>query len=217
MAEDLLIERFLGNEVARTIRMRCPHCRHNSRLEPLFNSEDRKLLLADQRIVGIGNRFCPDEQCGQVIYVVYEIEDDGHTVITSAPSEVLELDPTGLPPKVLAAIEEAATCHSNGCYMAAAIMIRKTLEEVCADQNATGPNLRDRVAALKTSVVLPKALLDGLDSLRLLGNDAAHIESKTFDEVGQEEVTISFDVVKEVLKAVYQYENLLTRLNALKK
>jgi hypothetical protein len=41
---------------------------------------------------------------------------------------------------------------------------------------------------------------DGLDDLRLLGNDAAHIESKEFDAIGQEEVEIGIEFTKEVLK-----------------
>lgn len=55
-----------------------------------------------------------------------------------------------------------------------------------------------------------------MDDLRLLGNDAAHIEAKTFSEIGKEEIEISIDFTKEILKAVYQYENLLDKLKKLK-
>jgi hypothetical protein len=78
-------------------------------------------------------------------------------------------------------------------------------------------NLKERIKALGTKVVLPTELLDGLDDLRLLGNDAAHIESNEYDKVGQEEVEIGIEFAKEVLKAVYQYSALLNRLRALKK
>jgi hypothetical protein len=100
---------------------------------------------------------------------------------------------------------------------AAAIMVRKTLEELCLDRQATGNNLKERIRSLGGKVVLPQELLDGLDDLRLLGNDAAHIESQEFNKVGQEEVEIGIEFTKEVLKAVYQYSALLTRLRALKK
>jgi hypothetical protein len=66
-------------------------------------------------------------------------------------------------------------------------------------------------------VVLPRELLDGLDDLRLLGNDAAHVDSRIFQRIGKNEVEISVEFTKEVLKAVYQYNDLLTRLRALKK
>jgi hypothetical protein len=64
---------------------------------------------------------------------------------------------------------------------------------------------------------MPKELLDGLDDLRLLGNDAAHIEAKTYEQIGKNEVEVSLEFTKEVLKAVYQYSDLLKRLRDLKK
>jgi Domain of unknown function (DUF4145) len=137
--------------------------------------------------------------------------------VVSFPPELLDFDPVNLPPPVLAAFEEAISCHANRCFMAAAIMVRKTLEELCLDRGATGNNLKERIRSLGGKVVLPKELLDGLDDLRLLGNDAAHIESQEFNKVGQEEVEIGVEFAKEVLKAVYQYSELLTRLRALKK
>lgn len=95
--------------------------------------------------------------------------------------------------------------------------IPKPLEELCADRNAEGANLKERIASLGSKVILPKELLEGLDGLRLLGNDAAHIESKTYETIGREEVAVGIDFTKEVLKAVYQYAALLEKLNARKK
>jgi hypothetical protein len=51
----------------------------------------------------------------------------------------------------------------------------------------------------------------------LLGNDAAHIESQEFNTVGKEEVEIGIQFTKEVLKAVFQYSDLLAKLRSLKK
>lgn len=84
------------------------------------------------------------------------------------------------------------------------------------DRGATGANLKARIKALGTKVVLPKELLDGLDDLRLLGNDATHIESQEYDNVGREEVEVGIEFTKEVLKGVYQMSALLGRLRALK-
>ena len=44
--------------------------------------------------------------------------------------------------------------------------------------------ISERITALGTKVVLPTELLQGLDDLRLLGNDAAHIENRDYDQVG---------------------------------
>jgi len=138
-------------------------------------------------------------------------------VIVSYPPQLIDFDPVNLPPSVRATLEEAIQCHANQCFIAAAIMVRKTLEELCFDRKASGNNLKERIRDLGTKIVLPKELLDGLNDLRLLGNDAAHIESQEFNKVGREEVEIGLEFAKEVLKAVYQYSALLSRLRSLKK
>jgi hypothetical protein len=136
-------------------------------------------------------------------------------LIEAYPPEVIDFDTTNVPPNVVAALEEAIICHANECYVAAAIMVRKALEELCADRGATGNTLKERITVLRGKVVLPQELLDGLDDLRLLGNDAAHIESKVYDKVGREEVEVGVEFTKEVLKAVYQMSDLLARLRGL--
>jgi hypothetical protein len=133
------------------------------------------------------------------------------------PPETIDFDSTNLPKSVQNALEEAIKCHAQRCYVASAIMVRKTLEELCAERNAEGGNLKDRIASLGSKLILPKELLEGLDALRLLGNDAAHIESKTYETVGPEEIEVGIDFTKVVLKAVYQYSALLEKLNARKK
>ena len=95
-------------------------------------------------------------------------------------------------------------------------MVRRTLEEVCEDKSATGKDLKARIAALKTIALIPSELLDAADELRILGNDAAHIEAREYDKIGKNEIEISIELAKELLKAVYQYSSLLGRLKALK-
>jgi hypothetical protein len=109
-------------------------------------------------------------------------------------------------------LEEAIACHASQCFVASAIMVRRTLEEICHDRGAQGANLKDRITSLGSQIVISKELLDGLDDLRLLGNDAAHIESVVFVQVGKEEVELAIAVTKEVLKAVYQQASLVKRL-----
>jgi hypothetical protein len=70
---------------------------------------------------------------------------------------------------------------------------------------------------LRSTIVVPEALLKGLDNLRLLGNDATHIESKDYDDVGPEEVDAALAVTKEILRGVYQMHDIVGKLDALKR
>lgn len=96
-------------------------------------------------------------------------------------------------------------------------MIRKTLEEICSHEGSNGDNLKKRLQDLGTKIMIPKELNEGMDELRLLGNDAAHVEANTFGQIGKEEIEISIEFTKEILKATYQYEDLLSKLRSLKK
>ena len=162
----------------------------------------------------VGHRRCPNPDCYAHVFVVFHPNES--RVVVSYPPEVIDFDATNVPTKVVNALEEAITCHANECYIAAAIMVRKTLEELCADREAKGKNLKDRIRALGGKVVLPPELLDGLDDLRLLGNDAAHIDSNVYEKIGREEVEVGIEFTKEVLKGVFQMSDLLARLRGLR-
>jgi hypothetical protein len=67
-------------------------------------------------------------------------------------------------------------------------MVRRTLEELREDQKTTENNLNERLQSLSGKIAIATRLVEGLDDLRLLGNDAAHVELKDFDAVGEEEL-----------------------------
>ena len=196
---------------AHPLSLRCPICRENGVFENA-GVQDVHLPQA-QPPVFLGIRRCPGTQCRAAVFVVHA----GPGIIAAFPPSTIDFDSTNIPASVVTAFEESIKCHANQCFTASAIMVRKTLEELCRDRQATGTNLKERVRALGSKVVLPQELLDGLDDLRLLGNDAAHIESQEYNSVGKEEVEVAIEFAKEVLKAVYQYSTLLARLRALKK
>jgi hypothetical protein len=141
----------------------------------------------------------------------------GGRIAASYPPERIDFDSTDVPAPIVESLEEAITCHANHCFIAAAIMVRKTLELLCSTESASGKNLKERIKALGSKAVLPPDLFAGLDDIRLLGNDAAHIESQEFAQVSQEELDVAIEFTKEVLKAIYQYASLLARFRGLKK
>ena len=187
------------------ISLRCPACRQQGTFDAMTNVND-----ASAGNYTLGQRRCPNDRCRAHIFFVRE---SGRLAV-SYPAERLDFDSTNVPIAISKALEEAIACHSARCFTAAAIMVRKTLEELCHERGATGPNLKARIGALGAKITVPQELLDGVDHLRLLGNDAAHIESQNYNQVGQEEVEVGLLFAKELLKAVYQYSALVARLKA---
>ncbi|PRA53842.1 hypothetical protein CQ062_13570 [Ochrobactrum sp. MYb68] len=202
-----------------TINLRCPACSHKG----AFSAISYEILDAVWDDVDIngdktyknwaaGLRVCPNEKCKALVFFA---DHDGE--LTTYPPEILDFDSTNLPESILLSLEEAIKAHSAGCYRASALMVRRVLEELCKDKKATGDNLMLRLKSLGNSVIIPGELLEAADELRLLGNDAAHIEAKAYDNIGATECEIAIELTKELLKAVYQYTTLVAKLKALKK
>lgn len=201
---------------ATPVSLRCPACRRDVTFESLGYS-DAIIHVEGEGRFRAGQRQCGNPDCRAHLFVVLQHVPGGAILKATYPAETLDFDASDIPVQVVEAFEEAIKCHAQQCYVAAAIMVRKTLEEICADRGASGNNLKKRIESLGSAVVLPQALLDGLDDLRLLGNDAAHLESRVYEQIGKDELEVAVDVAKEILKATYQYEGLMGRLKALKK
>jgi hypothetical protein len=195
------------------VATRCPHCGHFGTFIQVAQNDVATRDANGQVTHFLGLRKCPNEKCQGHLFF---ISDSQSNILMTSPSETIPFDKEYIPNGVLQAFEEAISCHSNNCFIASAIMIRKTLEEICQDRSVSGKNLSQRLVDLGNKILIPKELLEGMNDLRLLGNDAAHIEAKTFNEVGKEEIEISLEFTKEILKAVYQYESLLKKMKALK-
>lgn len=198
------------------ISMRCPICLREGTLDP--RRVDLKIQTDEMPWAGnrwlSGERVCPNPECRALIYIVYKQESG--EVVYSYPAERVDFDASKLPDQVKETFEEAIACHSDQCYRASAVMIRRTLEVLCEDQGATGKNLKDRISKLGENLILPKGFLGGLHNLRFLGNDAAHVEAKLYEDIGKREIEIALDVVKILLGAAYQMESVLDELESLK-
>jgi hypothetical protein len=208
------------------IRIICPKCKERGLFEVLA-SHGLDLLVQTSGGVVIegetipttghagaimGQRRCANPQCHAHIFFGWE----NGKVVACYPASRIPFDTTNIPKDVVDAMEEAIICHANGCYKASALMVRKTLEVLSDAQGSAGKNLKERLDKLRQKIALPPALLDALHDLRLLGNDAGHVELKDFDQIGLDESAAALDIAKEILKGVYQYEALTGRLAALK-
>jgi len=157
-------------------------------------------------------RICPNPGChGFVLTVSFKEE-----LMGLLPYELLDFDGTKLPANMVETLKEAIACHSVGAYRAAAMMVRRLLEELCQANGAEGANLYKRLEALKSKVTLPQDLFDAMSELKALGNDAAHIDARDYRDIGEDEAADSIELAKEILKACYQLSHLVERLRARK-
>lgn len=186
----------------------CPNCGRHGTFDPIQS-------IPDLHVPGhwIGQRSCPNPGC---LAHIFFIANDAYQVLRTYPSLKIGFDSSNIPPQIVKALVEAIICHSEKCFTAAAIMVRRCLEELCEHRGATGDNLKERIGKLRNSVVLPAELFQAMDELRLLGNDAAHIEAKVYEQIGEPEVAVAIELTKEILKSVYQLDSLVKKLQGLK-
>lgn len=207
-----------GASGATVVNLRCPVCRKEGVFAPLGNVSDAQWSQiaskedANPALFHAGIRRCPNRECLTLVFI---ITDEGEFV-RSFPPETIDFDPENVPNPLVQSLEEAVKCHAAGCYRAAALMVRKLLEEICEDRDAKGDDLKKRVAALGQTAIIPKELLEAAEEIRILGNDAAHVTAKAYDDIGKHEAELALELAKEILKALFQYKNLLERLKKLK-
>ena len=210
-----------GLSPSSVVSLRCPHCHREGSFSGLGSSVDyiwnRQIMSGGGGQVRIltgyraGLRICPNPACVGLVFILR-----GPGVSHNFPPELIDFDATALPQAIANSLAEAVACHGAGAYRACALMVRRVLEELCADLNATGRDLKSRLGNLGANVVVPLELLNAADELRILGNDAAHVEARSYDNIGEKEASVSIELAKELLKAAYQYKNLVEKLRNLK-
>lgn len=186
----------------------CPHCGHDVTF--------RNTSVEDIHVppnFWLGQRICPNPNCqGHVFFIT-----ENKILIRLYPPSKIKFESKNIPIPVKESIEEAIDCHSHRNFRAAAVMIRRAVDHICKDKNAKGKDLNERIEDLKEKVTLPIDFFKGMHNLRMLGNDAAHTEAKVFDEIGENEVEAGIEFSKKIAEAVYQYGDLLKKLEDLKK
>ncbi|MGR4864974.1 DUF4145 domain-containing protein [Caulobacter sp. LARHSG274] len=192
------------------VSLRCPGCGQNGTFDGQEGSKD---ISWDSEYCLAGIRICPNFNCRTVVSIFVEDSEISEVY----PSTLIDFEAKSLPDVIRNSLEEAIACHGAKAYRASTLMVRRVLEELCEDRGATGANLAARIKSLGASIVIPQSLLNAAHELRILGNDAAHIESKNYDAITETEASIAIELAKELLKAVYQYEDLVDRLKALKR
>ena len=197
--------------------IKCPYCRNVGIFFPYHGTADLQWARVLGSVVksnnSIGIRLCPNQSCGGYVFALRQ----GDALKQTFPPQLIDFETANLPAPILASLTEAVQCHGAGCYRAAAIMVRRVLEELCEDRGAKAPTLAKRIELLRSSATLSNELLEAATELRILGNDAAHLESRSYDGIDKEEIDLAIELAKELLKAVYQQADLVKKLIARKK
>jgi len=189
------------------VHAQCPQCGKEAVFE---NLGEHDYDIGNNYVCG--QRKCPNLDCQGHLFVVIAFGQ----LVASSPSITLDFNTENIPERIKNTFEEALTCHSSGCFVASAIMVRRTLEELCEDKQANGHNLKEKIKDLESRIVIPQELLEAMDEIRLLGNDAAHVEAKQFNQISEKELEIAIEITKEIMKALYQYSTLLGKIRSLK-
>lgn len=197
------------------VSIRCPHCQHVGTFLPSSRGISYPKVNQAGHIAEytVFLRICPNAKCRGTVLTISR----GKEVEEILPHELIDFDPTDLPADLLETLKEAIACHSVGAYRATAMMVRRIMEEICEDAGAEGKNLFERLQALKTKITLPHELFEAMTELKALGNDAAHIDARTYSNIGEDEASDSIELAKEILKSRYQLKSLVERLRSRKK
>src|SRR5450755_2150382 len=73
---------------------------------------------------------------------------------------------------------EARACFNAKAYTATVVMVRRTLEGVCADHGVTRKPLYAALDEMRSAGLIEGRLLEWAQELRVLGNDAVHFTGR---------------------------------------
>jgi Domain of unknown function (DUF4145) len=129
---------------------------------------------------------------------------DPERLYPAPPAELSE----DIPEPMRSSLAEAQQCFAHGCYVAAAVMCRRTLEAFCQHLGETrGKSLFHRLEALHKDGRLDARLKQWVDVLRDDGNLAAHDVKVTFTKSDAQELVDFTEALLEyaiVLKARFE-------------
>jgi hypothetical protein len=109
---------------------------------------------------------------------------------------------TDAPDSIKDSFAEAGRCLAAGCPRASAVMARRTLEAICADQGVSERTLSDSLAVLSKSGKLIAALADWSREVRLVGNKGAHYDA--LENVASTDVAQLLSFLTELCKYFYE-------------
>ncbi|MFI7123032.1 DUF4145 domain-containing protein [Amycolatopsis sp. NPDC049868] len=97
--------------------------------------------------------------------------------------------------------EQARLCFEAKAYTAAGVMVRRTLEGVCAVKGTKKRNLFEGLREMKESGAIDERLFDWAQALRILGNQGAHY---TGTQISREDAEDALDLCEALLDYMFE-------------
>jgi hypothetical protein len=105
-----------------------------------------------------------------------------------------------VPEPLRAEHSEAHKCLDSRAYTAAVVMVRRTIEGVCANHGIKERNLHGSLTKMRDNGLLDQRLLDWAQALRVLGNEGAHYTGK---QVSREDAVDALALAEALLDNLY--------------
>jgi hypothetical protein len=98
--------------------------------------------------------------------------------------------------------KEALACFKSGAYTATVVMVRRTLEGVCAENGVRGHTLFKALERMRATGLIEGRLLEWAQELRVLGNEGAHF---TGERVARQDAQDALALAEAILDYLYVF------------
>jgi|GEM_PF-3371580 len=159
----------------------CPYCKIQThfRLVSNHNSTKGKIYRTIE---------CP---CGEITLLE---TDPYNSVLHIYPKQKAPLLSEYLPEHIRYNLNEAWICYNNEIYNSCAVMCRKIIEAIVKEKGGVGSNLEKKIDSLPDTVI-PADLKSVAHSIRIVGNNGAHLDILDIENVSEEDAKESLDFV----------------------
>ena len=206
------------NDNSATIDLFCTSCRVHVEAKIIAEHSDHEEVFEADRLVNYPYKFfnftfafcnrCKTPMLArQEFYAIPEETSIPHTeVIVVYPQD--DSIPLGSVPNIVARTYlEAQRAYQVKLYEPCVIMCRKCVEAVCSEHGESKGPLPSRLKRLRESGVIDNAIFDWSNELRLAGNIAAHVDSKS--EIMEHDAKDVLEFAKALLLYVFELQSRL--------
>ncbi len=183
----------------------CPHCGNKTILElksTIIEVDTVKPFGDDgpSELINIQSYVLQCRTCGEVsLYRDWNFQDEPTDVYAAKQLYPGEKNLVDVPQAIRDSYFEAKKVEKNS-PTAFAVLIRRALEYLCKDKEASGRNLKEQIDDLALKEVIPKTLARMAGALRYFGNLGAH---STDTKIGIQEAEMMDDFFIAVIEYVY--------------